>query len=113
MPLLSLETNQNLSGKQDAFLQSASLAVAKLLGKPEQYVMVRLRHNSAIRFAGSDEPTALLELKSLGLPEQDTVKFSQALCELVEKELGIAANRIYIEFSNPERHMWGWNKGTF
>ncbi|MCK5919804.1 MAG: hypothetical protein KAG66_02615, partial [Methylococcales bacterium] len=40
-------------------------------------------------------------------------EYSRALCELVENELGIPADRIYIEFSNPERHMWGWNEGTF
>ena len=113
MPLLSIETNQEFSDKQDAFLQTASLTVAKLLEKPEQYVMVRLRHNLAMRFAGSDKPTALLELKSLGLPEENTREYSRALCELVENELGIPADRIYIEFSNPERHMWGWNEGTF
>lgn len=113
MPLLSIETNQEFSGEQDAFLQAASLTVAKLLGKPEQYVMVRLRYNSAIRFAGSNSPTALLELKSLGLPEQNTTVYSQALCKLIEKELGIPSDRVYIEFSNPERHMWGWNNGTF
>jgi len=113
MPLLSIETNLDLSDKQDAFLQTASLTVAKLLGKPEQYVMVRLQHTTAMRFAGSDKPTALLELKSLGLPEKNTSELSRALCKLIEKELGIPANRIYIEFSNPERHMWGWNEGTF
>ncbi len=113
MPLLSIETNQKPLDPPDAFLQTASLAVANLLGKPEQYVMVRLRHNATMRFAGSDEPTALLELKSLALPEQHTARFSQALCELIEKELKVPASRIYIEFSNPERHMWGWNGGTF
>ncbi len=113
MPLLTIDTNQNFSDKQDALLQTASLTVAKLLGKPEQYVMVRLRYNSAMRFAGSDSPTALLELKSLGLPEQNTTVYSQTLCKLIEKELGIPSDRVYIEFSNPERHMWGWNESTF
>jgi hypothetical protein len=35
------------------------------------------------------------------------------LCGFITQELGIAAERIYIEFSGPERHMWGWNNKTF
>jgi phenylpyruvate tautomerase PptA (4-oxalocrotonate tautomerase family) len=113
MPLLSIETNQNFPDKQSVLLQTVSSSVAKLLGKPEQYVMVRLRHNPAMWFGGSNDPTAYIQLKSLGFPEQHTKAFSQTLCQLVKKELGIPTNRIYIEFCNPDRHMWGWNEGTF
>lgn len=113
MPLLSIETNQVFTNKQDALLQTASRSVAAMLGKPEQYVMLRLQHNPALWFAGSDKPAAILELKSLGLAEERTAEFSQTLCALIETELGIPAERIYIEFSSPARHMWGWNGGTF
>jgi len=32
---------------------------------------------------------------------------------LIKQQLGIDESRVYIEFSNPERHMWGWNGATF
>ncbi len=64
-------------------------------------------------FGGNDAALAYLELKSIGLPERKTRELSEALCTLLEEEVGIARDRIYIEFSNAERHLWGWNGTTF
>jgi hypothetical protein len=64
-------------------------------------------------FAGTDEPLAYLELKSIGLPQSITATASQTLCELITGETGVATNRIYIEFTDAPRHLWGWNGGTF
>jgi len=75
--------------------------------------MVKIESALALSFAGSSEPTAHLQLKSLGLPESQTTQFSAALCEFIESALAIKSTRIYIEFSNPERAMWGWDKRTF
>jgi phenylpyruvate tautomerase PptA (4-oxalocrotonate tautomerase family) len=114
MPLLSISTNQLVQADQcKLVIRTASSLVADLLGKPESYVMVMLNDNANMLFAGSDEPLAYLELKSLGLPENDTGRLSEQLCQLMNSELGVPVDRVYIEFSNPERHMWGWNKGTF
>jgi len=62
---------------------------------------------------GSDEPLAFLELKSIGLPESVTAGVSEALCQLVSSETGTSTERIYIEFTDAPRKMWGWNNGTF
>jgi len=114
MPYLSIQTNVTIDDNgREALLKKASQTVASILGKPESYVMVNLDSGDAMFFAGSDTPLAYLQLKSLGLPEAQTSAFSQALCELMQAELGIDSGRVYIEFSSPERHMWGWNKGTF
>ncbi|HHH45892.1 MAG TPA: hypothetical protein ENK53_02655 [Thiotrichales bacterium] len=114
MPLLSIETNAEIPAERRAeIVKNASRRVAELLGKPERYVMVTLRPNSHMCFAGEDTPLAYLELKSIGLPEGSTSELSAALCELIQDQLGIPADRVYIEFSNAERHLWGWNGGTF
>lgn len=114
MPLLNLQTNQPIDASVKAsLLKSASETVASALGKPEQYVMVNAQVNSDMLFAGSDAPLAYLELKSIGLPEDRTADLSQALCSLIHDQLGIDTNRIYIEFANAERHMWGWDGRTF
>ena len=97
MPLLSIDTNRALDDAQaSAFIRTASAAVAEVLGKPER-----------------DAPLAYLELKSIGLPEDRTKALSQALCDLVSSHLGVATDRIYIEFANAPRHLWGWNSATF
>ncbi len=110
MPLLSIESNCALTG---SLLKSASEKVAAALGKPEQYVMVRYTHNPDMLFAGNNEPLAYVELKSIGLPENTTADLSAMLCDLLHDELGVPTNRIYIEFSNAPRQMWGWNRATF
>lgn len=114
MPYLTIQTNKdfdrNTSGQ---LLKQASKAVAEVLGKPESYVMVALPPAIPMVFAGSDDSLAYLELKSIGLPQEATASISDALCSLVNESLGIAKNRIYIEFSNAERSMWGWDGRTF
>ena len=112
MPLLNLSTNRVIEDKISA-AKSISQQIASMLNKPESYVMTRLQDSQTMTFAGTDEPTALLELKSLGLPEDQTSNFSSALCVFVGDLINVPANRIYIEFSSPARHLWGWDKRTF
>lgn len=114
MPLLQILTNQKLDAAQQSdLLRSASQRVAGLLGKPERYVMVAYEHNPHMLFAGSDAPLAYLELKSIGLPGSKTGELSKGLCELLQQQLDIAADRVYIEFADAPRNMWGWDGGTF
>jgi phenylpyruvate tautomerase PptA (4-oxalocrotonate tautomerase family) len=114
VPYLTIQTNRNFdSDVTEPLLRQASQTVAELLGKSENYVMVALPPAVPMLFAGSDEPAAYLELKSIGLPQDSTTACSNALCALVNKHLGIAQDRIYIEFANAERSMWGWNGKTF
>ncbi|VAW92098.1 hypothetical protein MNBD_GAMMA23-896 [hydrothermal vent metagenome] len=114
MPYLKIQTNQNIvaSGEQ-ALLREASALVATELGKPENYVMVNIEPTRPMLFAGTDAPTAYLELKSIGLAESQTKSLSAALCNLINKSLNIPTERIYIEFADATRSMWGWNKSTF
>ncbi len=114
MPLLKIQTNRPIDATAQKTLASkASQTVADLLGKPERYVMVSIEHNPAMLFGGSDEPLAYLELKSIDLPEARTADLSHSLCEMLKETLDLSADRIYIEFSDAPRKMWGWNGGTF
>jgi phenylpyruvate tautomerase len=114
MPLLNIETNCSFEDIDTGqFLKKTSEQVAELLGKPENYVMVCLSHRPAMMFAGTTDPLAYVEMKSLGLPEDHTADFSKSICALLEKHLSIPADRTYIEFTNGVRHLWGWNGSTF
>lgn len=114
MPYLKIQTNREINeSSQKVLLEKASATVSEQLGKPETYVMVTIDPPRPMLFAGSDEPTAYLELKSIGLPASSTKDISSELCQLVSEELSIDMNRVYIEFTNAERNMWGWNGATF
>ena len=68
MPFLKIQTNRSLPETDaKALAASSSAVVAEQLGKPERYVMTSVETNPAMQFAGSDEPLAYLELKSIGL----------------------------------------------
>ncbi len=112
MPLLEITTNTKIDNSQ-RFAEQASSLTAEMLGKPESYVMVKIHPEQMLIFAGSDEPAAHVKLKSLGLPEDKTADLSASICAFINEQLDIDSARIYIEFSNPERHMWGWDKRTF
>ncbi len=114
MPTLRILTNVSVpAADRPGLLAQASRTVAELLDKPESYVMVVLEDGRDLIFAGSPAPAAYLELKSLGLPEVQTAKYSRALCDLLAGTLGITADRVYIEFAAPPARMFGWNGGTF
>ena len=114
MPYLLINTNKQLDGSQEmALLGTCSKSLAAALGKPERYVMVSIESGISMLFGGDSAPCAYLEMKSLSLPEEKTAELSQTLCSLIGEALAIPTERIYIEFSNPQRHMWGWNSATF
>jgi phenylpyruvate tautomerase PptA (4-oxalocrotonate tautomerase family) len=112
MPVLKVQTNVDIEDK-DVFMQEATALLSEVLGKPAQYIMVIPEPGTDMLFAGSREPAAYVELKSISLPEDETAEISAALCTFLESRLGVPQNRMYIEFSNAERHLFGWNGGTF
>jgi phenylpyruvate tautomerase len=114
MPYLNIQSNQSVPADEQAKLMAdASALVAAEIGKPEKYVMVALDPTLPMSFGGSDAPCAYLELKSIGLPETKCEALSSRLCDFIHQSMGIATDRIYIEFTDAPRSMWGWNKGTF
>jgi phenylpyruvate tautomerase len=114
MPYLRIQANRPVEDiASQEFLKKASRLMAQELSKPEDYVMISLESSSAILFAGSAEPAAFLELRAIGLPVKKTNNLSRVLCELVESELGIPKERVFINFSDLPPNMWGWNGETF
>ena len=112
MPVLQVTTNVSIDNA-DALAKQASSLTAEMLGKPESYVMVGINGAANLIFSGTNDPCAHLMLKSLGLPESETRTYSEKLCGFIEQQLGVSPSRTYIEFINPERHMFGWNNSTF
>jgi phenylpyruvate tautomerase len=95
-------------------LKSFSKLLAAELGKPERYVMVGLAPRMELSFAGSREPACYAELKNVGRLSDDKIaSLSAILCDAIAKGLGLPRNRIYIEFTNADGALWGFDGGTF
>ena len=114
MPLLKLETTVPLpEEKGTPLLAALSKAMAATIGKPEQYVMVTASH-SAILMSGKAGAAAFVDIRSIGgLNGEANRKLSQQICNLLKDSLGIAPDRIYLNFTDVEAGNWGWNGSTF
>ena len=114
MPYFCIETNQPVDpDANQQLLKKLSAFVAELLGKPESYVMVSIQPEKPLVFGGTNEPAAFIRLKSIGLPTERCPELSQKICSLVEHELGVPKDRIFIDFKDLERNLFGWNGKTF
>jgi phenylpyruvate tautomerase len=53
-------------------------------------------------------------VKNVGkMSADDTTRLSSELCERLAAGLGVARDRIYIEFADAVGYLWGWNGDTF
>lgn len=111
MPILKIQTNKVIDDR-DSFKQKAMRMLSDLLQKSPDYIMIILEEADML-FAGENSPCIYAELKSIGLPEERTAEFSDTLCAFFEDQLTVPKGRIYIEFSDAERHLLGWNGKTF
>ncbi|KAJ3676460.1 hypothetical protein LUZ60_003872 [Juncus effusus] len=115
MPCLDLSTNVSLEGVEtSAILAEASKTVAKLIGKPEAYVMVLLKGSVPMAFGGTEEPTAYGELVSIGSLSPDVnKKLSAGISAILESKLSVPKSRFYLKFYDSKGSNFGWNGSTF
>ena len=111
MPLIDVKTNISDVQAPDVLLKKLSVALASATGKPEAYVMTLLDFSVPMTFAGSNEPCAYVEIKSIGALSPP--EMSDQFCELIKVALGISKDRIYIGFDDVNASNWGWNGRTF
>lgn len=116
MPLIELDTSCDLSTqeKRDGLARQLSQLAAQGIGKPEQYVMACVRDNVAMSMSGSAEPTALVSVKSIGgLSREVNQKLAAEISNVLQAELGIVPERIYLTYTELAPTHWGWRGSTF
>ena len=114
MPYFSIETNQDLApAANQELLKKTSAFISELLGKPESYVMVSIQPGTPLIFGGGDKPAAFVRLKSIGLPVDRCPELSEKICHLIEQELGVPKDRVFIDFKDLQGNQFGWNGKTF
>lgn len=114
MPLVRLVSSVEPPASADALLRELSALLAKELGKPESYVMTCLEPRARMTFGGTDQPSCYVEVKNVGkFTPAATSLLSAAITDRVASALGIAKNRVYIEFADASPHLWGYDGDTF
>lgn len=110
MPVIRIETSIRLDDdNKKIFAEKISSFASEILGKPEAVMMVTIFDGLIICFGATHEPSAYLELKSVGLKAEACGELSAKLCDFIHKELGINPSRTYIEYKNLDPAMFGWN----
>ena len=82
MPLINVRTSLPALKDGSALLQELSSELANQTGKPEAYVMTLLQTGVPMTFAGSHEPCAYVEVKSIGALRPPAM--TAAFCELIQ-----------------------------
>lgn len=115
MPCLNISTNVNLEGiDTSSVLSEATSIVAKLIGKPEAYVMIVLKGSVPMSFGGTEQPAAYGELVSIGGLNADVnKKLSAAIADILETKLSIPKSRFFLKFYDTKGSFFGWNGSTF
>ena len=116
MPLIQLDTSCDLSGgdKKQSVTKALSRLAADGIGKPEQYVMTCVHDNVAMTMSGQSGPCALVTVKSIGgLSKSVNQTVSAQVTQMLQKELTISQNRVYVTFEELAPTHWAWNGKTF
>ena len=114
MPYLNFETNGSLApSKSESILKNFSTQIASLLGKPEDYVMIRIGFSPSMSFAGTAEACAFWTLIHLGLDDLQIPDLSQTLTTAVSHALSKRPKRIYRRFGSPQRSHFAHNRNPF
>ena len=116
MPLANIYLPEGFETAQlDQVSRSISQILSTALKKSEDYIMTVFQETKYQSFANNHtDPSAYLEIKNVGELTPDlTSVLAAKLTETLHSTLNIPPSRIYIEFQQSARHLWGWNGKTF
>ncbi len=114
MPYIGMKTNLKLDDTKCKALKSAFGSAIELIpGKSEQWLMVSIEDEIPLWFRGdADRKLACLEVSLFGKASTDACeRLTSALCALMEKELGISGDGVYVIYKEADK--WGWNGTNF
>ncbi len=111
MPFIDVKTNVAFSKEKSDELMKELSGSLKAIGKSETYVMCAVNDALKMRFQGSDEPTAIVEVKLLGKGTKDGyAKVTENICGIMQS-YGVEGKRCYVKYDEVEH--WGMDSFMF
>lgn len=114
MPYIRTTVSKTISDeKRDKLKAKLGQAIALIPGKSEAWLMLSFEDNMNMYFRGeSHEDYAYLEVSLFGSTSDAAYdRLTAALSEIINEELGINRENIYIKYEEAEH--WGWNSSNF
>ena len=107
MPYIDTHTSAPISEEKKAVLtKKFGRAIELIPGKSEDYLMLHFAGGCAMALGGDTAPSAMCEVTVFGSgAREDYGKVADALTRILQEELDIAPNRVYVKFS--EHPYWG------
>ena len=110
MPLIQIQATKQIPS---GVIAELSKIAAVTIGKPEAYVMVSASQ-ADLMISGGEGTAAYVCVKSIGgLTRDVNEKLSAKICALLEEQLQIPPNRVYLNFTEVPASNWGWSGTLF
>ncbi|XP_051926667.1 macrophage migration inhibitory factor-like [Hippocampus zosterae] len=114
MPIFVVNTNFAKNNLPETLLSELTEELTKATGKPDQFIAVHVHPDQVMMIGGKEDPCALCSFHSNENISCDQIKqYSKLLCGLLNKQLGISPDRIYIKFVDMDPCNMSWNDTTF
>lgn len=114
MPYIRTTVSKELTDeKRETIKTKLGQAIALIPGKSESWLMLSFEDNMKMYFRGDEsEDYAYLEVSLFGSASDAAYdRLTAALSEIINEELGIGRENIYIKYEEAEH--WGWNGNNF
>ena len=113
MPCIQIKTSVSISSDQEMHIKNRlGKAIEVIPGKSEAWLMVTLAEDVHIWFKGTNKPAAFVEVSVYGRENAQAFNaLTAAICDILNDELNIPADRIYVKYDATAH--WGWNGGNF
>lgn len=113
MPYFSIETNRQIDDAANLnLMKKATGFLAEMMGKPEHVIMVTVKPGKPYVFGGTDDPTAFVQIKAVGLKKDKCTDYSKQVCDFLEAEINVPADRVFIEYIDIDPTIFGFNGNT-
>ena len=114
MPYINLKTTKNVAPEKCEAIKTAfGKAIESFPGKTEAWLMVGIEDGVKLWFKGdASSDSAIVDVDLLGQVNADaSEKMTKVVCDILENELGISPDRIYVKYTGYNN--WGWNGQNF
>lgn len=115
MPYISNIISKKISLEEEAIIKTSQAAILQeVASKPERVLMVHVRGDETLYFAGEKCVGAYVEVKLLGqLSVEQKNQITAKICSLYEDTIGIWQDKVYVTFYELAYENWGHNGKTF
>ena len=114
MPSIKTTVTKEISeSTRDNLIKKFGEAIALFPGKSETWLMLSFNDKTPMSFGGnSADDCALLEVALFGSAADSAYgRMTAALSAIINEELGIAPDRVYIKYEETDH--WGWSGRNF